>query len=78
VIIPTPEFDPLFADDGVPFRTKMCEFIAREFADILGADAESLETGLCRGANGRQLAPQNPILADHLDVSGFATPEVLY
>ncbi len=36
VIIPTPEFDPLFADDGISFRTKMIEYIRREFADVLG------------------------------------------
>ena len=36
MIIPTPEFDPMFADDGVSFRTKMIEYIKREFADLLG------------------------------------------
>ncbi len=36
MILPTPEYDPLFADDGVPFRTKMLRYIEREFADILG------------------------------------------
>ncbi len=36
MIIPTPEFDPLFAQDGVPFREKMNAYIAREFADLLG------------------------------------------
>ena len=36
MIIPTPEFDPLFAEDGVPFRTKMLGYIEREFSDILG------------------------------------------
>jgi hypothetical protein len=36
VIIPTPEFDPLFTEDGIPFRTKMTEYIMREFADLLG------------------------------------------
>ena len=36
MIIPTPEFDPLFARDGVPFREKMNAYIAREFADLLG------------------------------------------
>ena len=36
MILPTPEFDPLFADDGVPFRTKMLRYIDREFSDILG------------------------------------------
>jgi hypothetical protein len=35
MIIPTPEFDPLFADDGIPFRVKMLRFIEREFADLL-------------------------------------------
>ena len=34
MIIPTPEFDPLFANDGVPFRTKMLQYIQREFADL--------------------------------------------
>jgi hypothetical protein len=36
MIIPTPEFDPLFAQDGVPFQTKMIEYIRREFSDLLG------------------------------------------
>ena len=36
MILPTPEFDPMFADDGVPFRTKMLRYIDREFSDILG------------------------------------------
>ena len=36
MILPTPEFDPLFADDGVPFRTKMLRDIQQEFSDILG------------------------------------------
>ena len=36
MIIPTPDFDPLFADDGIPFRTKMLGYIEQEFADILG------------------------------------------
>ena len=50
MIIPTPEFDPLFAEDGISFRTKMIEYIKREFADLLGArigllqSEEGLET----------------------------------
>ncbi|MBC7817348.1 MAG: hypothetical protein IAG10_10705 [Planctomycetaceae bacterium] len=36
MILPTPEFDPLFAEDGIPFRTKMLGYIEQEFADILG------------------------------------------
>lgn len=36
MILPTPEFDPMFADDGVLFRTKMLRYIEREFSDILG------------------------------------------
>ena len=36
MIIPTPDFDPLFAEDGVPFRTKMIQYIKREFTDLLG------------------------------------------
>ncbi|WP_437227077.1 hypothetical protein SH661x_000163 [Planctomicrobium sp. SH661] len=35
MIIPTPEFDPFFAQDGVPFREKMNAYIQREFADLL-------------------------------------------
>jgi len=34
MIIPTPQYDPLFADDGIPFRTKMLQDIRREFADL--------------------------------------------
>ena len=36
MILPTPEFDPLFAEDGIPFRTKMLGYIEQEFSDILG------------------------------------------
>ena len=35
MIIPTPDFDQLFAIDGIPFGLKMCQYIQREFADIL-------------------------------------------
>jgi hypothetical protein len=38
MIIPTPEFDPFFADDGTPFQQKMLDLIHREFADLLAAD----------------------------------------
>lgn len=37
MIIPTPQHDPLFANDGVPFQAKMIGYIEREFADLLGA-----------------------------------------
>jgi hypothetical protein len=40
VIIPTPEYDPLFTDDGVPFREKMIRYIRREFADLLAQEPE--------------------------------------
>ena len=36
MIIPTPDFDPLFTEDGIPFRTKMLGYIEHEFSDILG------------------------------------------
>ena len=35
MILPTPEFDPMFANDGIPFRTKMLAYIEQEFADIV-------------------------------------------
>ncbi len=44
MIIPTPEFDPLFATDGVPFRTKMIDYIRREFADLMESRAVVLES----------------------------------
>jgi hypothetical protein len=37
MIIPTPEFDPLFAEGGISFKTKMIEYIKREFGDVLGS-----------------------------------------
>jgi len=43
MIIPTPEYDPMFARDGVPFRTKMIEYIKREFSDLLGPRVGLLE-----------------------------------
>ena len=39
MILPTPEFNPMFADDGVPFQEKMIRYIQREFPDLLGAAA---------------------------------------
>ena len=44
MIIPTPEYDPLFANDGVPFREKMKAYIREEFSDILGADLALLKS----------------------------------
>lgn len=44
MIIPTAEFDPLFADDGVPFQTKMVQYIQREFEDILGGRRQLLQS----------------------------------
>ena len=54
MILPTPDFDPLFAADGVPFRTKMLAYIEQEFSDILGDRRRLLrsESGL------EWLAPQ--------------------
>ncbi len=36
MIIPTPEYNPMFAQDGIPFREKMLDYIHREFRDTLG------------------------------------------
>jgi hypothetical protein len=44
MIIPTPEYDPMFADDGVPFRDKMIGRIRQEFPDLLGPRPAQLET----------------------------------
>jgi hypothetical protein len=44
MIIPTPQYDAMFADDGVPFRAKMIEYIKREFSDLLGPHAGLLDT----------------------------------
>lgn len=44
MIIPTPGYDPLFANDGIPFQEKMCRYIKREFADVLGADVAFLSS----------------------------------
>ena len=44
MIIPTPDFDPMFADDGIPFGLKMRQYIQREFADQLGPYTTLLET----------------------------------
>lgn len=35
MIIPTPEFDPFFARDGVPFREKMLAYLQQEFAELM-------------------------------------------
>jgi hypothetical protein len=42
MIIPTPEYDPMFAEDGIPFQTKMIHYIRREFSDLLGASVTQL------------------------------------
>lgn len=42
MIAPTSDFDPLFADDGIPFAEKMRGYIQAEFADVLGTDARLL------------------------------------
>ena len=44
MIIPTPDFDPLFAEDGIPFGLKMLQYIQREFADLLGPDTSLIGT----------------------------------
>ena len=44
MIIPTPEFDPMFAEDGAPYRDKMVNYIRREFAAELGARMTLLQT----------------------------------
>ena len=44
MIIPTPQFDPMFANDGVPFRDKMIDYIAREFSDTLGSHIATLQS----------------------------------
>lgn len=37
MIIPTADFNPMFAQDGVPFREKMLAYIGREFGDLLAS-----------------------------------------
>jgi hypothetical protein len=44
MIIPTPEFDSLFTEDGISFRTKIIEYIKREFGDLLGPRIGLLQT----------------------------------
>ena len=44
MIIPTPQYDPMFANDGVPFRDKMIDYIAREFSDTLGSHIAALQS----------------------------------
>ncbi len=44
MIIPTAEYDPMFANDGVPFRTKMIQYIEREFSDLLESPMELLHS----------------------------------
>jgi hypothetical protein len=51
MIIPTPAFDPMFADDGVPFRDKMLAYIRREFSDLLGPRIHLESTGAPEAAD---------------------------
>ncbi len=46
MIIPTPEFDPMFANDGVPFREKMIGYIRQEFPDVLGNRVAHLQADI--------------------------------
>jgi len=48
MIIHTPEYDPMFADDGIPFRTKMIQYIEREFSDLLEPHAYVPQTDRVR------------------------------
>lgn len=62
MILPTPEFDPLFADDGIPFREKMLAYIEREFSDMLGERRLLLrtDTGLAWLAEQAHQKPSPP------------------
>ena len=42
MIIPTPEYDPMFADDGALFRTGIIQYIHREFSDVAGSHLQRL------------------------------------
>lgn len=42
MIIPTAEFDPMFANDGTPFREKMLAYLEHEFAELLHGPARDL------------------------------------
>jgi hypothetical protein len=67
MIIPTPEFDPLFAVDGKPFQEKMWGYIRREFADLLGPQLTSLDASEALNAissNPRHGRNQGPSRAD--------------
>ncbi len=44
MIIPTAEYDGLFAQDGIPFREKMTQYIRREFRDVLGPRVQLLNS----------------------------------
>jgi hypothetical protein len=63
MIIPTADFDPMFAEDGVPFRAKMIAYIRQEFADLLGP-----RLGLLRHDEGLE------ILADMFFVENRESP----
>jgi len=44
MIIPTPEYDAMYAGDGVPFRAQMIRYIEREFGDMLRGPGGQLPT----------------------------------
>jgi hypothetical protein len=66
MILPTPEYDPMFANDGVPFRTKMVQYIEREFSDLLGS-----HTGLLRSEQG--LAVLSKMYANRADSTSLTS-----
>lgn len=43
MILPTPEFDPLFSNDDRPLRDRMIDYIRREFSELLGDRAVWLD-----------------------------------
>lgn len=42
MIVPTPEHDAMFLDDGIPFRERMVAYIHAHFGGLLGRDAALL------------------------------------
>jgi hypothetical protein len=59
MIIPTADYNPMFAKDGIPFREKMIQYILREFGDTLGPRAGLLHSRAGLDALASLHAPSN-------------------
>ena len=69
MIIPTSDFDPLFADDGIPFGLKMRQYIQREYADQLGPYTALLDSKAGLAVVAKMFLPEFETTASQKDAA---------